>query len=193
MAPLTAKGRPSIPNPGFEPMRSSSRPRGRRSPAPGLDSEPTAGLSSRPTLRARLQSAALVALGVAIGGFVAVPASHLIGHEDDHIHVGGSVVYVDPDDPEAVRRARRATEAPSADSPGPGGDPSDGDPSDGGEGDAHGDGSLAHFGAAITASVSSPPVTPPRARKPDPVRAPESVEPAPPERSGRRARAPPAR
>jgi pyruvate/2-oxoglutarate dehydrogenase complex dihydrolipoamide acyltransferase (E2) component len=141
-------------------------------------------------LRARLQSAALVALGVAIGGFVAVPASHLIGHEDDHIHVGGSIVYVDPDDPEAVRRARRATEGPPADRPGPDGDPSD--DGEGAEGEGHGAGSLAHFGAAITASVSSPPVTPPRAREPDSVRAPESVDPAPPERSGRRARAPPA-
>lgn len=51
----------------------------------------------RNAMRSRLRSITLVGLGVAVGAFVAAPAAHLIGHEDDHIHVGGAIIPIEAD------------------------------------------------------------------------------------------------
>jgi hypothetical protein len=133
-------------------------------------------------MRAHLQSAALVGLGVAVGAFVAVPASHLIGHEDDHIHVGGQIIYVDPDDPDAVSSARKPEDGSNApDAPSP-------------ETPEHGQGSLAHFGTALTSSAAPLSVRPPSTRPRTATPTPETREGADaPRLHDQPARAPPAR
>lgn len=43
-------------------------------------------------MRKTTQTGAILGLVVATSAFAVVPALHLIGHEDDHVHVGGAIV-----------------------------------------------------------------------------------------------------
>jgi hypothetical protein len=92
----------------------------------------------------RARSLGLICLGAAFGAFAAVPALHLVGHEDDHVHIDGAIVPLDADrapgphalDPTAPGPHALDPTAPDPHAPAPAPKA------------PHGSGSLAHFAAA---------------------------------------------
>lgn len=81
----------------------------------------------------------MLGIGVALGAFGAIPALHLIGHKDDHVHVGGSIVPLAPSaehhHAEASPTRRDGEHPQDQDSKAP-------------HGEDH-DGGLAHFQASV--------------------------------------------
>ncbi|MGF1509711.1 MAG: hypothetical protein ACFB9M_09465 [Myxococcota bacterium] len=87
------------------------------------------------------KTAALVGLGVGLGTFALGPLLHQIGHRDDHVHIGGTIVY----DQTAAPLAEGRTSSEH-------GTPEDRDPASNPSG-PHGAGSSLHFGPVLTQSA----------------------------------------